>query len=299
MTIQFNCPNCDELIAFADKHRGKRARCTSCGERFIIPSHENESPKTVAPSEEELEPLPGFYRAMFVDGVKLFTRPKNAVGLVFVAAAVCFKFFTGHTDYSCTVFNFRIQAPTGLVITLAAWGCLFWYYMEIICLSASDTDELPDVDMGGLFGFIWNIIQSLSKFSFALIAVQLPCIIVIMISRGAGIISQILSLMGLFVFPMAILIIAIESDTMLLLRPAYLLRPIAKAFRPYLVVTGLLILTWQFQLLIPEYGDLSTRGNLIIASNLLAKLGIQALAIISMRSIGLFRHYYSCFFSEN
>ena len=297
MTIRFNCPNCDELIAFADEHRGKRARCTSCVERFIIPSQHKEVPKKVAPSKEDFEPLPGFYRAAFIDGLKLFVKPQNAVGLVFVTAVVCLKFFTGHTDYSCTAFNFRIQAPTGLLITLAAWGCLFWYYMEIICIAASDTDELPDIDMGGLFGFIGNVIKSLFVFSFALIAVQLPCIIFIVISKEVGIIPQVLSLLGLFAFPMVILTISIESDTILLFRPTYLLKPITKAFWPYLVVAGLLILAWQLQLIIPEYGDLSARSNLVVGLNLLAKLVIQVLAIISMRSIGLFRHYYSCYFS--
>jgi hypothetical protein len=296
MTIRFNCPNCDELIAFADKHRGKRALCTSCGERFIIPSQDEEVPKKVAPTKEELEPLPGFYHAALVDGLKLLVKPQNATGLVFVLAAVCLKFFAGHTDYSWTMGNFRFQAPTGLLITLATWGCLFWYYMEIICIAASDTDELPDIDMGGLLGFIWNAIKSLFVFSFALIAVQLPCIILIVLSKKVGTVSQILSFIGLFAFPMAILILAIESDTILLFRPDYLIKPVAKAFWPYLVVASLLMLTWQLQLITPEYGSLSGRSNLIVGLNLLAKLAVQALAIISMRSIGLFRHYYSCHF---
>lgn len=296
MTIRFNCPNCGELIAFADKYCGKQARCTSCGERFIIPSQDKEVPKKVALSKEKAEPLQGFYHAVFIDSLKVFVKPQNATGLVFIAAAVCFKFFAGHTDYSWTAGGFRFQAPTGLVITLAAWGCLFWYYMEMICLAASDTEELPDVDMGGLFGFIWNIIKSLYMFSFALIAVQLPCIIFIAISKKVGITSQILSLMGLFAFPMAILPVAIDGDFTLLFRPDYLLKPITKAFWPYLVVVGLLISTWKLQLITLEYGDLLARGNLVVGLHLLAKLAVQALAIISMRSIGLFRHYYSCHF---
>jgi hypothetical protein len=296
MTIRFNCPGCGELIAFADKHSGKRARCTSCGQRFIIPSQDKQVPKKVTSHEENSEPLPGFYHAVFINGPKLFTKKQNAPGLVFVAAAVCFKFFTGHTDYSWTMGNFRVQAPIGLVITLAVWGCLFWYYMEMICIAASDTDELPDVDMGGLFGFIWNVIKSLLKFAFALIAVQLPCIIFIAASKKVGAVSQILSLMGLFVFPMAILTIAIESDIMLLFRPDYLFKPVVKAFRPYIVTTGLFILAWQLLLITPEYGDILARSNLAVGLYLFAKLAVQALVIIAMRSIGLFHHYYSCYF---
>ena len=100
MTIQFNCPNCDAVIAFDDKHIGKRAKCTTCGQRLIIPSESHTTAKRFEEPEEKGEPIPGFYRAVFVDSWKLFVRAQNAKGLVFVTAAVCFKFFTGHTDYS-------------------------------------------------------------------------------------------------------------------------------------------------------------------------------------------------------
>ena len=182
MTIRFNCPNCDALIAFAAKHRGKRARCLHCGQLFIIPAKDNETPQKVKPRIEKTKPLPGFYRALFLDSWKIFINPNNATGLVFVAAAVCFKFFTGHTDYSFTMGMGRFQAPTGLIVTIAAWGCLFWYYMEIICSTAFDEDQLPDVYMAGLFGFVWNIIKSVFLFAIALVIVLLPCIIALIIS---------------------------------------------------------------------------------------------------------------------
>ena len=49
MTIQFNCPNCDALIAFDGKHRGKRARCITCGQRLIIPLTDGAVPTKVKP----------------------------------------------------------------------------------------------------------------------------------------------------------------------------------------------------------------------------------------------------------
>jgi len=98
MTIKFHCPKCDALIAFPDKNRGKRARCLTCGQPFIIPEKEDQTPKIVEP--EKTQPLPGFYRAVFLDSWKLFINPQNAAPLLFVAAVVCFKFFTGHLDYS-------------------------------------------------------------------------------------------------------------------------------------------------------------------------------------------------------
>jgi ribosomal protein S27E len=63
MTIQFNCPYCDALIAFPDRHAGKHARCLTCGQLFIIPSSDGEKPQKIEPKIQKAEPVPGFYRA--------------------------------------------------------------------------------------------------------------------------------------------------------------------------------------------------------------------------------------------
>ena len=85
MTIQFNCPSCDAVIAFDDKHRGKRARCTTGGQRFTIPLTDGGKAARVKPPKEEGEVVPGFYRAALVDSRKLFTTPENGTGLAFIA----------------------------------------------------------------------------------------------------------------------------------------------------------------------------------------------------------------------
>jgi hypothetical protein len=296
MTIQFNCPNCNAVIGFEDKYCGKHAQCTTCGQRFIIPSKSFEKAEIVEQQKEKTEPEPGFYRAVFVDSWKLFVRPDNAMGLVFVTAAVCFKFFLGHVDYSWTVGNFRFQAPLGLVISLAAWGCLFWYYMKIICSTAIDIEELPDVCMGGFFGFIWNTVKSLFIFAFVFVAVELPCIIFIAVSGKENIFSNILSLAGLFIFPIAILTVTVVGDITRIFRSDYILKPITKAFCPYLVTVGLFVFAWQLQLLTVGYGQLIGSDKLVIGLHFCANLAVQALAIISMRSIGLFYQHYSCYF---
>jgi hypothetical protein len=77
MTIRFDCPNCNELIAFADKHGGKRAHCASCGQKFIIPTEDKGKTKKIKPPKEISVPLGGFYRAVFVGSRRLFTEPKN------------------------------------------------------------------------------------------------------------------------------------------------------------------------------------------------------------------------------
>lgn len=84
----------------------------------------------------------------------LFANPKNITPLVFVAAVVCFKLFLGHLDYTIETPGFNIIIPVGWTSKIIVWGCLFWYYTEIINATAFDDDELPEVYMGGLFGFV-------------------------------------------------------------------------------------------------------------------------------------------------
>jgi len=200
------------------------------------------------------------------------------------------------SSFSWTVGNFRFQAPLGIVITLTAWGCLFWYYTKMICLAAIDIEELADVYMGGFFGFIWNAVKSLFVFGSVFVAVELPCIIYLAILGRENIVSVILSLAGLFVFPIAILTVSVVGEITRILQPNYILKPIAKAFWPYFVTVGLFVSAWQLQLLTVEYSRLIGSDKLIIGLHLCANLAVQALAIIAMRSIGLFYRHYSCYF---
>jgi hypothetical protein len=284
------------VIAFDDKHVGKRAKCTTCGQRLIIPESSGQPVRKFEEQEEKGEPVPGFYRASLVDTWKLFGRAQNATGLVFVTAAVCFKFFTGHTDYSFEMGAFRVNAPTGLVVTLASWGCLFWYYMEIIYSTSFGTDDLPDVDMDGLFGFLWNIAKSLYVFAIAFTIVLIPCAIAIAVTHGIGIVSKILGFIGLFLFPMTVLTVAVGKDLRMLLRPDYLLKPVRGAFWPYMISAGLFVLAFALQLRTRWYIDVSGQGNIAIGLHLLANLAVQVLAIPAMRTIGLFHRHYGCYF---
>ncbi len=296
MTIHFYCPNCDAVIAFDDKHVGKRAKCTTCSQRFIIPESSGQLAKKFEKMEEKAEPVPGFYRASLIDSWKLFGRAQNATGLVFVTAAVCFKFFTGHTDYSFEMGLFRVNAPIGLIVTLGSWGCLFWYYMEIIYSTSFGIDDLPDVDMDGFFGFLWNIAKSLYLFAVAFMIALIPCAIAIAITEGIGIVPKIIGFIGLFLFPMTVLTVAVGKDLRMLLRPDYLLKPVTGAFWPYTVSAGLFVLAFALQLKTRWYDDVSEKGNIIIGLHLLANLAVQVLAIVAMRTIGLLHRHYGCYF---
>jgi len=289
MTIQFFCPNCNEIIGFPDKHAGKRARCTSCGQFFIIPSENYKKPKKVELPKEKGEPIPGFYHAVFVDNWKLFFDSENATSLVFVIAVVCFKFFTARS--CCCAY----------VTYIAAWGWLFGFYLNIIYETAFEIDKLPEIYLGTSITFLWYIIKPLFLFSVTMAVVQLPFIIVFVLRKDEGLtienirqaefgLLHVLFILGLFLFPIAILTTAIGKD-ITMFRPDYLLRPMFRAFVPYVVTVLLLIAAALLETQTTQY---TGAGLLTTAGHLATNFTVQLIAIIAMRSIGLFHRHYSC-----
>lgn len=303
MTIKFNCPYCNALIAFDSKHAGKRARCQTCQQLFFIPAKSNEKPKKFKTQEIEIaEPIPGFYRAVFVDSWKIFKSQASATPLVFVALVVCFKFFAGYLNFTFTVTGWGnsidFPVPLGTILTIATWGALFWYYMQIIYSTAFGTEELPQVYLGGFKLFLWNILKSVYTFIIILFVVELPYILVAVIMRKTGLelplLLNILKLGCLFFFPIAILTAAIGQD-LTMLRPDYLLVPVLKAFKPYLAVAALLIAVGLLEIYTKQYNPSGKETLLTTTGNLLLNLAQQAIAIIAMRAIGLFYCHYTCY----
>jgi hypothetical protein len=289
MTIQFFCPNCNEIIGFPDKHAGKRARCTTCGRLFIIPSENYKKPKKVELSKEKGEPLPGFYRDVFVDNWKLFFDSENVTPLVFVIAVVCFKFFTAGSPCCAFVTHFAI------------WGWLLGFYLNIIYETAFEIDKLPEIYLGTSITFLWYIIKPFFLFFCTMAVVQLPFIIVLVLRKDEGLtienirqaefgLLHILFILGLFLFPIAILTTAIGKD-ITLFRPDYLLAPVFKAFVAYVVTVLLLIAA---ALLETQTNQYTSAGLLTTAGHLAMNFAVQLIAIIAMRSIGLFYRHYSC-----
>ena len=294
MTIQFFCPNCNEIIGFADKHSGKRARCTNCGQLFIIPTEDYKKPKKVELSKEKEkgEPMPGFYRAVFVDNWKLFFDSENVTTLVFVIAAVCFKFFSSR---SCCC---------GFVTHYVVWGWLLGFYLNIIYETAFEIEKLPEIYLGTSVTFVWYIIKPFFLFSITMAVVQLPFIITLVLFKDEGLtfenfrqaefsfrlLLQVLFILGLFLFPIAILTTAIGKD-ITMFRPDYFLAPVFKAFVPYVVTVLLLIAAALLETQTTQYTGSSL---LTTAGHLTLNFAVQVIAIIAMRSIGLFYRHYNC-----
>ncbi len=291
MTIQFFCPNSNEIIGFDDKHSGKRALCTNCGQLFIIPTEDYKKPKKVELSKEKEkgEPMPGFYRAVFVDNWKLFFDSENVTPLVFVIAVVCFKFFTAGSP--CCAF----------VTHYAVWGWLLGFYLNIIYETAFEIEKLPEIYLGTSITFVWYIIKPFFLFSITMAVVQLPFIITLVLFKDEGLtfenfrqaefgLLHILFILGLFLFPIAILTTAVGKD-ITMFRPDYFLVPVFKAFVPYVVTVLLLIAT---ALLETQTRQDTGSGLLTTAGHLAINFAGQVIAIIAMRSIGLFYRHYNC-----
>ena len=302
MTIEFNCPNCKAVIAFPDKHRGKRAHCTSCQQRFTIPFKSHEKAKKVEPPkpEEKAEPIPGFYHAVFLDSLKLFLNFKNAAGLIFIFVVVVFKFYTANQNISLHItgewLSFDFYIPLGWAARGAAWGCLFWFYSEIIYSTGFDQDELPIVTIGGFYSFIWKIIKSVYEIFVILFVTGLPFCLTYLILRLLKIelpaLLYPLLIGGLFLLPICILTVAVGKD-LTMLRPDYLLVPIRRAFAPYFVTAVILGGALICQVFTSQYKGLSQERVVVYLSlNVL----VQTFVLIAMRSIGLFYRHYSCHF---
>jgi len=114
MTIQFNCPNCNAIIAFADKHCGKRARCTTCGQLLIIPSKSNETSKKVEPPKEKGQVLPGFYlNIIYETAFEIDKLPE-----IYLGTSITFLWYIIKPFFLFSVTMAVVQLP-----------CIIWFIM--------------------------------------------------------------------------------------------------------------------------------------------------------------------------
>jgi len=299
-TITFHCPKCEYLCAFKDAYAGRRARCLRCNQVFIIPAAENGKAQKVEQPKEFSEPLPGFYEAVFKYSLPTIFNKQSLATLLFILIVTALKFFTVHLDYSLGMRGFTVHLPAGWVIAVFVWGGIFWCYAEIVYATGFDVGFLPEVYFGGGFGYIFSVLKAFYSFVIALLVVMLPAIILKKILDLAGIQQSWVVfpfvILGMFLFPMAVMMVSISRDLLMLFRPDYFFTPIRKAFWHYLFLAGLFVLTWQLQYISLNYEDVAGRPNSVILLHLSAVLGIQILAIFTMRTTGLFYRHFACYF---
>jgi hypothetical protein len=300
MTIQFNCPNCDAVIAFDIKHRGKQAHCITCGQSFIIPLMEGDKVKKVQPPKEEAEPLPGFYKAALVESWKMFTTQENVTPFAFIITAVCCKFFVASRNYTMTVpgraYSVALPLPIGHVLHVATWGFLFWYYMEIIYSTSFDRETLPELIVGGIRGFGPLIANSVYMCFVGLLVVGLPLIAYVIVSEAVEFDSPVifysLVVFAVFMAPIALVTLAVGKD-LKMLRPDYLLSTVYRAFGSYLVTVVLFGAAVAIQTQASQYKQQDAAA---IVGYLLLNLTVQFIALVAVRSMGLFYRHYSNYF---
>lgn len=300
MTIEFNCPKCNSVIAFADKHAGKRAHCTACNQSFFIPDKSFGKIQTIKPPKEKLsDPIPGFYRAALIDNWKLFLNPKNITGFVFMMLAAVFYFFTAHLNFVMSIptqAGGTIDIPVflGWTCTGIAWGFLFFYYREIIYYTGFDQDKFPEVILGGFYSFIWKIVESCYSLFIIFIVAGLPALAIYLIFEqtfaGNPVIISLLFSFGLFLLPIAVMNVAIGKD-LLLLRPDYLIKQVCRDFMPYLVIYFFLSAAIFLLIFSKQY---TPRDPAQIRIGLLLSIVSQLMFIFAIRAIGLFYRHYSC-----
>lgn len=300
MTIVFNCPECNSVCAFKDIFAGRKAKCLKCKQVFIIPQNENEKVKKVEPPKEIEEPLPGFYEAIFKYSWRAIFNLQSCTILVFVCFLAILKFYTFHFNYVVSMPGFGLFLPVGWIIACLVFGGLFYCFAEIACSTAFDIEALPEIEFGGGLGYIATAFKSLYTFALALTISFIPAAIARGILSACGIESKFaiypFIALASFLFPMAMMIVSISRDISLLGRPIYFLKPIIRAFRHYLFLSGMFMLGGYLQFASPIYRDVAGSSPLVIYLNLFAAIAIQIYAIVTVRAAGLFYRHFACYF---
>lgn len=304
-TITFNCPKCGFVCAFRDAYAGRRARCLKCDQVFIIPAQDNQTAEKVKPPKENYDPLPGFYDAVFKRTLSAIFNKQGVTTLFFVLIVTTLRFFVGYLNYVMKIpcqsgGTLNIYMPLGWAIAAFIWGGLFWIYAEIIYSTAFDVEFLPEITFEGGTGYFAKVFSSIYSFFVILLVVLLPAIIFRNIFLFAGITSNWAVLpfivLGMFLFPMAVLTVSIGRDLTMLFRPDYFFTPVKKAFKHYLFVSAIFIVVWQLQYMSKNYGEITSKSVFMVSLNLAFVLLVQILIIFAMRIAGLFYRHFACYF---
>ena len=134
----------------------------------------------------------------------------------------------------------------------------------------------------------------------ALLFCMLPTILYLLFA-GRGHSPRIASglvTLGLFFLPMCILAVGVNQDTQALRRIDLLFAPVTRAFFPYLTCVLMVMGVWFLQMKMHNAGDLALAGASAQIKTLYLSmhLGIQVLALVAMRSLGLYYRHYQCYF---
>ncbi|MBN2376519.1 MAG: hypothetical protein JXD22_08965 [Sedimentisphaerales bacterium] len=196
----------------------------------------------------------------------------------------------------------------GFLIKWGCVGCLCSFMFNIITETAEGCDELPYLDslMEAITNPWTQIIVPLTNFLGALFYGTLPSLIAFLIyslitkdfevsNQTVQLIFSVLSLGGLFFWPMVALILAYDQ-LLLLLRPDIIFRSIIAIWKPYLIAWVALLIVFGVlffgQSNLPNFQDVGFE----LTPKVFGYVGVQLVCLIvfiyAMRVIGLlYRHF--------
>lgn len=335
MAIDFACVKCGQVMRAPEGSAGKRVACPLCGAVQVIPDSAAATPPAVPPAAPPATPPAGETAAPPAmppamppagqaahDPLTEQSRPRPIIGLsvtgpvrslrddVLLSLVVPFR-GTG-------IFLFALMAvlyslvplltfvpslgPIALLIIIG-WFCAI--FLNIIMDTCQGKDELTAFSMTGGF---WNdIVRPLFLFAGGTVLVGLPVIawrVYIVFnpalrSPGTEIVQMVLYGLGLFLWPMTMLTIAINGFSMEALRYDRQLVSIFRALPQYLAIWVLLMVVIVGQwacyrigtTMVPTTGTIGAAGRLVLLA-FVTGLFQSYLSIIAMRVIGLYyRHY--------
>jgi hypothetical protein len=329
MTISFKCPHCNALCAFTSKYAGRRAKCTTCQKRFIIPSKSDGA--AIAVKDDAPKPgipVAGFYRAVFIESWPVIFSPKNLSFflLIFIVVLARFGLWSVSSSLLKNIYlpvEGDVIAAMGSAIAIATlamaiiccvlaiallMGRLWERYTAITYHTAFDVDEFIDpTELGKLF--LWD--HGWKPFIFValiFVAAGFPFFIGCMIfdwfdieynllafKFSSQIILQAILLLCILILPSVFISLVINQDTGGL-KPANILPPIYKGAFAYILVAAIFsaALYYDFKLVFSDiYHDNSWER---ISMNFWPDLALQLGLIFAMRTAGLFYRHYSCYF---
>jgi hypothetical protein len=183
---------------------------------------------------------------------------------------------------------------------------LFWYYTQIIYFTAYDVETLPEIHISEDAAFMSSlrtILSSLYSFAVAFFVSFLPYIVLVIIMDHIEqapvylwFVRVFFLLLGSLIMPAAVMNLAVVDDWWALLRFDQLIKPALKAPLAYITTVILFVITVFVQMQLVDYDDLAGESPAVLFVWLAANIFIQVLAVMAMRSAGLFcRHYNCCF----
>lgn len=298
MPITVRC-RCGAEHQLPDHASGRKARCRTCGNVFLVPPAETNASvaePTDSPPEESITTVGRSFVADAIRAFGLFGRFPNLVsclvialfGVIGLAVASFFPMGVG----AATVVR--------LLVLAFVYGVICSFCLNSITAVANGEDDLPGAST---YTNTWDgVFEPLLQFAGSVVLLALPALIASFVlhsplSKWPNVHPLVLALagVGLFLWPITILAVALGGLTVFY-RPDLLLRAIAAAPAQYLFICLLLVVAAAIHYLGEYAASLIAPAVSRWAVTVITSTVQYYSLIVAMCLIGLFyRHYHRRF----